>query len=540
MVEAEAANSSSFWNRQTTLFTIPWHRGDGEDENRRSTPIWTGWENVNPEGTVENGRAANGSHARGESAILFEEPHSPGEGSPRGSGEEADPFLTRRSIRSTTVISDEKNQTRSASDTLVSVPVAAAKASEGSVKSSPQRGGHIIPRELQRRIAEEEEDRSPYSIRIVEATPHQEFSPLVPPPPLNPDGLIGRRTSNKSINSHRTQGRSLHSEKSTASLEADPAELLIARRVRVGELGQQQHSRLPTIESETDVPGPSTSSLGLTGLTGRLGRLSWFRRLSSSTPGNNQDFTVDPYTRTPPRSSRQGSHSRPGSWARIPDHPDPPNTPSRGSRGDPGIGAGLLAAISRPISSISARTQTTGSRDTVYYDARSRPATPATPAVPPFPRMDFPMPVTSPEDQARLARSPTDDRVTLSDAHRDIPWNPPPAYDDTHLPRLRSDPSRENIDVLDLPAPAPTSAFASGRPAVPPGLQPSPLANAWRDSYATNRLSADGSRDSAGIQIDIEDEPPEAQETWRDMATDRDGRRRTFGVVSLVGLEHIS
>ncbi|KAI0688216.1 hypothetical protein BC835DRAFT_1419328 [Cytidiella melzeri] len=533
--EAGNTNTSSFWNRQTSLFTIPWRRGDNGAGDRRSTPIWTGWEFMGPEGIEENGRSANSSRGRGDSAALLDGSRTPGDGSPRGSGEEADPFLTRRSIRSAK-FDDEKGHTKSVSDTLVSVPVAAAKVGGGSIRSSPPKSGHIIPRDAQRRIAEEEDAKSPYTIRVVEATPHQDYSPLLPPPPLNPDGLVGlaagpssRRHSDKSLDSHRTHGQSLHSEKSTGSFDVDPAEFLIARRVRVGDLARS-HSRLPTIESEANAGSSSQSGLGLSGLTGRLGRLSWFRRLSGSITGagNNQDFTVDPYTRTPPRSSRNGSNSRPGSWARVPEA-EADNSINRRSRHDSGLGLGFLNAADRPISGIS---QTTTSGNTVYFDANSRPATPGIPAVPSLPRILFPIPVTAAEDQARLSRLPADNRVTLSDSYQDPPSNPPPTYDDASLPRVRNGVSP--VDVLDLSAPAPTSAFAAGRPVLPPGLRALPLPSTWRDSYATDNLSPVGSRDSAGRDIDIEDEPPVAQESWRDLATARDGRRRTFGLPAMV------
>ncbi|KAI0346305.1 hypothetical protein BDW22DRAFT_1405201 [Trametopsis cervina] len=517
--EAGNTNTSSFWNRQTSLFTVPWHRDDGGDGNRRSTPIWTGYEFINPEGTEGNGRGRNGAHEP--TAVAHDDSHTPGDGSPRGSGEEADPFLTRRSLRDA-ALHDEKAQTN--------VPAAIAKVGSGSVRASPPRGGHIIPRDVQRRIAEEDAS-SPYSIRIVEATPHQDYSPLLPPPPLNVDRLGGltagpsRRPSDKSLDSQRTKDRSLHSEKSMGSLDADPAEFLIARRVRVGELGQT-HTRLPTIESETGESGGARSSLGLTGLTGRLGRLSWFRRLSSSA-AETQDFTIDPYTRTPPRSSRQGSNSRPGSWARLPDNPDASNNPSRRSHNDNGLGFGLLSGASRPISSVSARSQTTTSGNTVYFDTRSRPASPGTPAVPPLPQFDFPMPVTSPIEQERLARSGVGSPV--GESYYDEPTNPPPAYDATSMPRPRSSPLSQEADILDTPVPIPTSAFSS-RP-VPPGLHPLPCPRAWRDSHVADDLSTAGSRDSAGININIEDDPPVAQESWRDLASERDGRRRTFGTV---------
>jgi hypothetical protein len=191
-----------------------------------------------------------------------------------------------------------------------------------------------------------------------------------------------------------------------------------------------------------------------------------------------------------------------------------------------------MSTTSRPISGVSARSQTTTSGNTVYFDARSRPSTPATPMAPPVPPFEFPIPITSAEGQARLARSPADNRVTLSDSYQGIPSNPPPAYDDTSLPRLRNGGASDEVDVLDLPVPAPASSFST-RPVFPPGLLPLPLPSVWSKAYTTDHLAPAGSRDSAAISIDIEDEPPTAQESWKNIATDREGRRQTFGAVSI-------
>lgn len=454
----------------------------------------------------------------------FEAARTPGEGSPRGSGEEMDPFLTRRSLRNI-----PHAQTKTGTDALVSLPAAAAVGA-GSSRNSPPHGGHIIPRDVLLRMAEQDDFGIPYDIRVVEPSPPQDRSPLLPPPPLDPDGLTGlgvrqsRRASDKSIASQLTQGRSLHSEKSSGSLDqADRAELLVARRVRVGDLART-HSRLPTVESEIGTSDSTRSALGLSGLTGRLGRMSWFKRISSPGPSTQSALATtnitDSYTRTPPRSSRHGSHSRPGSWTRLMNEGDVESNTGASHR-DSGLGLGFLTAGSRPMSSVSAKSQTSASGNTVYYDARSRPASAA---------VEFPVPVISPEDQRELARVPADYRDTLSDAYFDIPANPPPAYDDSSLPRLRSGNVASNIDILDIPVPASASPFSSTRPVFPPGLNPLPYPH-WRNSYETGEVRSSSSRSSAGISIDIEDAPPVAQEGWRDIATDN--RRRTFGTVRL-------
>ena len=514
-ISTEGGNTgtSSFWNRQTTLFTLPFRRSD----SRRQTPIWTGWEFVEPDGSEGSRRSRNGGRE------VEAGHHTPGEGSPRGSGEEADPFLTRRSIHSGTLA----DETQTKSETLVSVP-AAAVLGTGTPRTSP-RGGHIVPREVLARTMAEQES-SPYDIRVVEPSPSHDHSPLLPPPPLDPDGLAAfgarsrnRPVSDRSVASEKGKDQSIHSEKSIGSLETDPAELLVARRVRVGDLAPS-HSRLATIESVGE-PSTPRSSLGLSGLGARLGRLSWFRRMSttaSPAPQLAQETAADSYTRTPPRSSRNGSHSRPGSWTRLLDDPDieggapaTPVPPTVATGHDSALGLGLLTTGSRPISSVSARSATSTGGNTVYHSARSRPASSY---------VEFPEPVIAPEQQRRLAQSPPGENAAFD--------GPPPAYDGRIVPSTRSDRPPSEIDILDIPAPSPVSPFVSGRPAFPPGLVALPQPRTWRDSYGTEASSPTGSS-GVGIAIDIlDDEPPAAREGWRDLASERDGRRRTFGVVS--------
>ncbi|CAL1715776.1 unnamed protein product [Somion occarium] len=511
--------SSSFWNRSTT---VP------GDEANRATPIWTGWEIVEP--------GASRTHAE-------EGPRTPGEGSPRGSGEEADPFLTRRSIHSGTV-ADEMAQTKTGTDTLVSLP-AAAVVGGGATRSSPPRaGGHIVPPDVLNRMMSdyEEENTPPPGIRLVEPSPPAaEYSPLLPPPRLDPDGLntTDLRPPRGSAGSLHSHAQSIGSQKSLGSFEFDPqegAELLTARRVRVGEPGTPRTiSTLPSTDPEAGT-SPSRNTLGLNNLGGRLGRLSWFRRMSSAGPAAHSDSqlvipAVDPYTRTPPRShSRRDSRSRPSSWRPLSadaetEHATTP-TGNRNSQRESGLGFGLNA--SRPISSVSARSGTSG--NTVYHDALSTPASdnfdvPSTVAV-----AGTPMVTTFSESQG----SSSTPRAGGGGAYSSVPTDPPPYESDS----TRSDPTE--VDILDIPAPSPASPFSSSRPAFPPGLVALPTPRTWRDSYSSNNSPVTASS-STGIDIDVlEDEPPRAQQGWRSLAGGageggiRDGRRTTFGTPVVV------
>ena len=541
-VSPEGVNTgtSSFWNRSTTLFTS--HR----DDTRRQTPIWTGWEVVEAE---RDSQGSRGSRNGGRESP----PHTPGEGSPRGSGDEADPFLTRRSVQSATLA----DETQTKSDTLVSVP-AAAVLGTGTPRSSPPQGGYIVPRDVLARMAEsDQEEPSPYSIRIVHPSPPQDQSPLLPPPPLDPDGLAGlgvrpqgRPVSDRSISSQKTHDQSMHSEKSGASFENDPAELLVAHRVKVG--ATPSHSRLATIESVSE-PSSSRSALGLSGLSARLGRLSWFRRMSSSGPSTSpsdapQGAAADSYTRTPPRTSRNGSprHSRHDSVSgstRLLDDPDleagPVSPTRRPPTLDSGLGLGFLSSDERPMSSVSAKSAASASGNTVYHSARSRPESSV---------VEFPVPVTASDAQERLAHLPAGSSAAFA--------GPPPAYavvddrssntvstrstngsnrsngnSDRAVPPLRAERPPSEIDILDIPAPAPATPFTSARPAFPPGLVPLPQPRTWRDSYSTD-ASSPTSGSSPGIDVDIlDDTPPVALEGWRDLSGAGE-RRQTFGVVS--------
>ncbi|KAH8094555.1 hypothetical protein BXZ70DRAFT_364637 [Cristinia sonorae] len=507
--------SSSFWNRQTTLFTA----GDPI-----TTPIWTGWDLVSP--------------TEAEEGIM-----TPGEGSPRHSGEEADPFLTRRASGTP---ADEMAQTKTGTDTLVSLP-AAAIVGTAPLRSSPPRTGNIIPRDVINRMMDEGYDDPPANIRIVEPSPPSDHSPLLPPPLINTEGMGGlglRHSRNDSRPSFTSQARSLGSQKSMGSLE--DAELHVARRVRVGELHPE--------------PGPSrTNNLGLQNISGRLGRFTWLRRMSLTAAGRaTQASTMegaapDAYTRSPTRSSHR---SRPSSYVRFQEDALTPRTPRVES------GLGYNSASSRPISTVSGKSTSAASGNTIYHDAVSTPVS-EVPDVPEIPERfqtrggggsssnggngDSNNGYGSSGDngntfghgsQQSLAQAPGDPtRFTAHGIYASIPNEPPPMYDDNSLPRHRSQtrlPS--DIDVLDLPAPRSTNPFTSRVASVsassfpPPGLVPIP--STWRESYPGNQSSPGGSAD---ISIDIEDEPPTADAGWRTLAGGipgpAQGRRTTFGAV---------
>lgn len=472
---------------------------------------------------------------------LDSQPPSPGEGSPRESGDEADPFLTRGSPRSGT----EAGHARTDTDTLVSLP-AIARTGTMSSHRKVKPGEPIIPRDVQLRLGEEMMDTPPYpSVRMVQRRPSTDVeSPLLPPRPIDPDsrGLAARRTSNPSLGSEK---RSIVSEKSLGSIdpqEAEGAEMLTARRVKVGQIHPGD------VGANTSTASPNV--LGLDRLA-NLRQMSWFRRMSflpgpSSSPlatHSEGSSPSDTYTRTPPRHSRHGSRSRPSSqsrpssFVRFSTHePTSPTTDSFGRRTrpqDPNLPPG-----ERPTSTVSAVSEASG--NTVFYDARSRPGSAMgsrstqgsgatnVPPVPTIPTAHQPLP--SPL-QREVRRSSTHDS---SNEH--IPGDSPPTYEAATRPQSAAV-DYSDIDVLDMPVPRPASPFsaASGSRGSPPGL---PDISVWRNSVVSSTVGPPTATDSAsgiGINLDLLDQaPPVADNGWSSLSGGGrpDGRRLTFGVVS--------
>lgn len=431
------------------------------------------------------------------------------------------------------------SQTKTGTETLVSLP-AAAVVGTGTTRSSPPRTGHIVdPELLNRMMSEQDEPHTPQpGIRIVEASPQTgESSPLLPPRRIDPDGLgvlSAVRTSRNSGYSHKDSlNQSLGSQKSVGSLELEEgAELLTAQRVKLGDTDTPRTISTSLFNDPEAGPSSYRDPLGLHNLSGRLGRFSWFKRLSGATQSDPHLVipTVDPYTRTPPRGhSRRESRSRPSSWRPPVNDPDLNPSPDN-SRNSRGSNLGYLTAGSRPISSVSARSGASG--NTIYHDAVSTPGSdnydvPSTIAV----VGDSPtVPSFSQSGSSSTPRAGAAGSETLS-----IP-TAPPAYSDSQEQYGASD-QGQTVDILDIPAPAPASPFVNSRPAFPPGLVPLPTPRAWRDSYSSSN-SPNTNRSSAGIQIDVlEEEPPLAREGWRNISTGggdsgiRDPRRTTFGIV---------
>ncbi|TFY78267.1 hypothetical protein EWM64_g5742 [Hericium alpestre] len=466
-----------------------------------------------------------------------EEQREPGEGSPRGSGDEHESFL-RRSQSATDGMREREPSARLINDAAVGVAVAGASGQDNSrstkgsgektdgssqyatgesAGSHPSPGArHILPRDVLLRMYEDDEPTPGHTL-----TPHDEEheprvdSPLLPPPAINVDPLV----VNSSRKHHSTQ--SLLSEGSvTPGGDPEKATVQTARRVRVGDLPPRLPDRLTTVEDES--PRDEASPSGATWLGGSFAKLGRFSFLNRPPPS--------PGSRSPSRGvSRPSSLVVHGLSDADVEAARASLRPEMGYRDDP-----------RPISTVSGKSAVSSSGGTIYHDASSRPATPG-----------------GVGSNSSAARAPSRLAVSHGPEHSVSDADPaPPAYEAQASPSssysggraLASDLRPGFADILDLPAPPPDAPFAASRKsttAVPPGLTSMPNPRVWRNSGTGSPLSPNSfitagsntSGSTTGIMIDVlEEAPPAAGEGWRLMSRgamdDSQGRRTTFGQVA--------
>lgn len=477
---------------------------------------------------------------------------SPGEGSPRHSGEEADPFLQRSrgpiagpSGTQTQEMTQVGPELGVRSPPRMPLPPTGSLSSSGS--SSTGASGYgvlldrpslgLLPSTPEENVGEHEPLSSHDMQRIQNESvlpsdqdqPDEEYtgayaysnSPLLPPP-----RLVDPETAYRPMDPLRPPFKSSPSHLSHQSsypLDAEEAVTLTARRVRV-ESVSPHYSPLST----GSPAGPSTSGSGLLDalrLSG-LGRFSWFN--TSSEPRHSthsQDYTVEPFTDA---DFEQGRLRNP-------------------NLGQQQVGLGPDGV--RPTSNISARSAASGG--TVYHDAYS--SAPSTPVLALPPRAVTPPEAPAGGEQSWMSGSSS---------------APPPAYEDPY-----SDPAPGGTsfstqtgtgDILDTPAPPSaiphfvsstslrdsntTSSIALRNHPYPPGLalvSPKAWANSDLSSTASGspvhlvspHMDSPGGADVT-IDIDIlEEEPPNAGEGWRTMASGLfgpAGRRTTFGLPQYV------
>ena len=398
----------------------------------------------------------------------------PGEGSPRGSGEETDPFLrasysnqmsqhpSARLVPPAPVLEATHNSVDSTSTSASgygSVVEPSQARFSHLVPAPVTQWGNILPPAVLTQMVDEPRRHDDI---MEEDEEDEEESLLEPPPRLDPDHLGFARTtprpSLRSIGASRSE-HSLAAPDTPASWDETP-ELMTAQRIRVDEMNRADAH---------EVPSPTTESPSL------LGRLGWLNRRSR-------------------RSTPERQESRPTT-----PQPEAEAGPSSRLLGHPG---GF-----RPVSGHSGTSGESG--NTSFHDARSRAETP--PPLPPLPpalttssRSRLPMPGSI---QESTSGAPTIRVVgTSSPSHSQADDTDP--FADTTSSTVVQDP-------LDSPAPASRFATTSYEqvPTFPPSLV---VSRSWMTSSGT--LGDSDRTDSPVISMDIyEEAPPSVAERWRFM-----------------------
>ncbi|KAH8830642.1 hypothetical protein DL96DRAFT_1813658 [Flagelloscypha sp. PMI_526] len=381
---------------------------------------------------------------------------SPGEGSPRHSGEEADPFLDRSRFHA--LSSAPQSAANSSSQRTQSTQL--SYTSSGHL-SNPHFGGDENPTNtefglfqapnpsntrsshtmsdlgtpiertgsptagfigLQHTLTSEELRQHDHPSTIPELPEPSEESPLMPPPRLvDPGSLTGPQGSLP------LSKRSFRSNRSSLPVDTDAAMLQTARRVNIeDELGMRPRSSLlqanivptPSAHEHSTPAGGWLPALGLGGLANRL---TWFTNSSDPDSRRNSMHNAPPSAWSGPGVvDRDVEAGRPLLTA--------PSQEFRSTRGI--IGVGIGPAGSRPHSGADSSVNSNRSNvsgQTIYHDAVS----------------DLPPPPIA------RASPPTSIRGS-------------PAMQRPVLPHVASEPTLPvSGDILDTPAPTALRSFAS-------------------------------------------------------------------------------
>ena len=497
---------------------------------------------------------------------------SPGEGSPRHSGEEADPFLNRASAMPTAPVMTEMGAASRRYSARVPPPTTGS-ASTGSTGSNSGYGtvldrptlgfaalgdddytrrqsGTVLSDEEMQRYGRESvlPDEDQYGEGYTGAYAYSYGSPddpLVPPPRLIDPALSAAPSAFKPR---------FNSPAKKSSSDSEDATLLVARRVTV-----ENMSASPRLFETKEASGSGilgSIGLGLNGLA-NLSKKSWFKNLDSPrssgfyAPAASSDLESDHFTPIPTRQQRHekvdsfGTRQRSGQVGTLPDG-------------------------SRPISSVSARSG--GSNGTVWHDAPSSLSGSPAHLLAPLPAARTPEP--------RVGQSVSEHAWM---AGSKIPSSPPAAQRtrtgspnlfegdilDLAVPEPTVQPMFNDYDLLDMPIPRPLDAFGSVSSvgtnsmlretptgssagigmsqlhAFPPGLEDVTIRSVGWDSTACVRELVMPNpvhvNTSSADQFDLLDEaPPGAEMGWRALATGsasssmNEARRSgAFGTVSL-------
>jgi hypothetical protein len=479
--------------------------------------------------------------------VVGEEGRTLGEGSPRHSGEEADPFLQRSRAAASGSKAAATDSGARARPSRVPVPPPGSRSSKGSSSTNHSgygvlidrptlnlmpsttaeldqlRRGHILSAEELRRINEEED--------MVLPADNGRGSLLAPSSTSTPS----RRSctfTNTPAGTPTTQPETSYPSQMTTAADTDEhATVAIARHVRVETHTSHSPPRLPSSLAEASSSTHSGFLAGLGAGLANIGRLSWLKSVDSH---SRRTSRAPSYLATPHEDIEAGKSLL---------HPQmSESTSTRGKS------FGKTSDRTRPLSA--------SSGGTVYHDARSSLS-----GTPPIPRA---------ANLAPLPRALTPSGPTVQE-HGWLPRNSksssqPPSYDPFETTTSTSAsvfnhglPAGQ--DILDMPAPSAVLPFMSATASTstlslrekditnslvlkthsfPPGLDLVEQKKSWTDgSSGVSQVHAPfavvsnhpAQRD---ISVDVlEEAPPVAEEGWRSMAAviqDGPGRRTTFGV----------
>ncbi|KAK7037819.1 hypothetical protein VNI00_010780 [Paramarasmius palmivorus] len=486
-------------------FFLCWYR----KRRRRQETLYSFRERTPPSPTESDYHFVSRSEASLHDAARRNGDRAPGEGSPRHSGEEADPFLqpsSRHGSHDNTQSSKGSSSTGSGYGTVLPKPSAPGPETGPYAYMLASGDRHILSKDELRRLDEVDEEEEPYNPYSPQhqshPTPpsayHDPFSrqpypePLMPPPRL--------------VDPSRSSSRlSQHSGTS--------AVVMTAQREKLRAEAPQVISSSPSQASSATVTGKRNSATG-SGLLGSLGLAGLGARImgSASSRGSSRrnsyapiDSEADRFTDMPPRMRER-------------------LTVNQGER---------------PISSVSAKSGKSG--ETIYHSL------PGTPLMPPARTLGHSSSNLSrefgvlPRSSGGVGDTPSTDRT-----------QPPTAYEDTTLSSTATAPtSSGDVDILDLPAPRTVPSFTSLSASVPstmddkdkkkfpypPGLLSMPAPEAWQETQGTT--PSPGSFAASGYSHQaLDDAPPRAPPDWAAIrraselaVTDSlEDRRGTFGL----------
>ncbi|KAJ3846369.1 hypothetical protein EV368DRAFT_89145 [Lentinula lateritia] len=475
---------------------------------------------------------------------------SPGEGSPRVSGEEVDPFLRRQSGNSATQqassvagpSADNARQPPSTDNSVTSSTKSSSNSAAsgyGTLLQNPSLGVFVPQFEDRRRnILSPDELRQFGDIppqqqrsRLSTVGEQGELAPLTPPPRL--------------VDVTRSQSR-LSAVDRTPSLasqasDAGEATLLTARRVRAEDLGPRPAPLSPGAESSRKRDSGAWKGLGLGGLAA-IGRLSWFQNITGSSSSRRNSRNSGLLQDRDIEAGRALLNAEPGS--------PPEMSELQGPRFRGQLGLGVGYAGDRPVSGTSANSRPS----TIYHDAQS--SLPGTPLVMPPPR------AMANSGSAEFGFWPQTGTETASSTTAVAPGRSQDGRTTGTQSTSASTGNNTTGDVLDMPAPRGISPFASSHSVrevgtlssqgsqgkaefpYPPGLTSFSTPGVWNETVGTT--PSPGSFAAvptlalgAEIGLDVlEQEPPSPGSSWRSMAGGNHGqggtRRTTFGLPQFV------